>query len=225
MDDRDTAPGTRIDIVSDAICPWCYIGKRQLERALAMLRNEGLRFRFAWNAFQLNPDMPKEGVDRTAYRVAKFGSAARAAELDAQVAEAARSVGLAFRPDLMARTPNTLDAHRLIWLAGRRDVQDQAVEALFAAYFTQGRDIGRAEVLADCGAEAGLDRGEVMDFLAGDLAAAEMRAADRAAREAGVNGVPSFFLDGYGLLSGAVPAEQMAEALRRGQAILGERAA
>ena len=217
--------GTQIDIVSDAICPWCYIGKRQLERALGMLRAEGLNFSVAWKPFQLNPDMPKEGADRTAYRAAKFGSRERAAELDAQVAQAARSVGLAFRPDLMARTPNTLDAHRLIWLAERRGVQDQAGEAVFAAYFTQGRDIGEAEVLAACGAEAGLDRGEVMEFLASDQAVAEIRAADRAAREAGVRGVPSFFLDGYGLFSGAVPAERMAEALRRGQAILRQRAA
>ncbi len=226
--DRDPPPGTRIDIVSDAICPWCYIGKRQLERALTRLE-DAAEFSVRWNPFQLNPDMPKEGVDRAAYRAAKFGSAERAAELDEKVAEAALTVGLAFRPDLMARTPNTLDAHRLIWFAGRRGasdgVQDAAMEAVFAAYFTQGRDIGQAEVLAECGAEAGLDRAEVLAFLGSELAAAEMLAADRAAREAGVNGVPSFFLDGYGLLSGAVPAEQMAEALRRGRAILRERAA
>ncbi|HJS85250.1 MAG TPA: DsbA family oxidoreductase [Acetobacteraceae bacterium] len=225
MDDRNAAPETRIDIVSDAICPWCYIGKRQLERSLRMLEAHRLRFTVHWNPFQLNPDMPKDGADRAAYRAGKFGSAERAAALDAQVAQAARSVGLAFRPDLMARTPNTLDAHRLIWLAGQRDVQDQVVEAVFAAYFTHGRDIGRAEVLADCGAEAGLDRGEAMEFLASDFAVAETRAADRAAREAGVSGVPSFFLNGYGLLSGAVPAEQMAEALRRGHAILHPRTA
>ncbi len=224
MDDSD-APGTRIDIVSDAICPWCYIGKRQLERALGRLQAEGLRFTVGWNPFQLNPDMPKEGADRAAYRAAKFGTADRAAELDAQVAQAARGVGLAFRPDLMARTPNTLDAHRLIWFAGRRGVQDQAMEAVFAAYFILGRDIGQAVVLAECGAEAGLDRAEILEFLASDHVAAEILAADRAAREAGVNGVPSFFLDGYGLLSGAVPAEQMAEALRRGQTILRRRAA
>jgi predicted DsbA family dithiol-disulfide isomerase len=216
------AAGTRIAIVSDAICPWCYIGKRHLERALTSLSAEPA-FSVRWNPFQLNPDMPAEGADRAAYRAAKFGSAERAAELDEQMAERARAEGLAFRQDLMRRTPNTLQAHRLIWLAGREGVQDAAMEAVFAAYFTQGRDIGRAEVLADCGAEAGLDRAEVTEFLAGDHIAAEMRAADHAAREAGVTGVPSFFLDGYGLFSGAVPAEQMAEALRRGRAILQEK--
>jgi len=221
----EAAMGLRIDIVSDAICPWCYIGKRQLERALAVLAPEGLRFSVHWNPFQLNPDMPKEGRDRTAYRAWKFGSAERARELDARVAEAAAGVGLGFRTELMLRTPNTLDAHRLIWLAGQEGVQDAAMEAVFAAYFTRGADIGDAEVLADCAAEAGMDRAAMAKFLAGDVAAAEMLAADQAAREAGVNGVPSFFLDGYGLYSGAVPAETMAEALRKGHDILVQRAA
>lgn len=220
----EPAAGVRIDIVSDAICPWCYIGKRQLERALATLSDEGLRFSINWNPFQLNPDMPKEGRDRIAYRIQKFGSAERARELDQRVADAAANVGLSLRQDLMLRTPNTLDAHRLIWLAGREGKQDAVVEALFAAYFTQGRDVGDADVLADCAAAGGMDRASVADFLAGDLAAKEMLAADRAAREAGVNGVPSFFLDGYGLYSGAMPAETMADALRKGNQILRQRA-
>jgi predicted DsbA family dithiol-disulfide isomerase len=222
----DESPaGVRIDIVSDAICPWCYIGKRQLERALAALAQEGLHFSVHWNPFQLNPDMPKEGRDRIAYRAQKFGSAERARELDERVAGAAANVGLSLRQDLMLRTPNTLDAHRLIWLAGREGMQDAVMEAVFAAYFTLGRDIGDREVLADCAAEGGMDRAAVADFLAGEVAAQEMLAADRAAREAGVNGVPSFFLDGYGLYSGAMPAEAMAEALRKGHHILRQRAA
>ena len=220
----DAPVGLRIDIVSDAICPWCYIGKRQLERALATLASEGLHFSVHWNPFQLNPDMPKEGRDRAAYRAMKFGSAERARQLDERVGTAAANVGLHFRQDLMLRTPNTIDAHRLIWLAGREGVQDAAMEAMFAAYFIQGRDIGDADVLADCAAEAGMDRAAVADFLAGDVAAQEMLAADRAAREAGVNGVPSFFLDGYGLFSGAMPAETMVEALRKGRQVLRQRA-
>src|ERR1700722_2463624 len=204
--------GSRIDIVSDAICPWCYIGKRQLERALALLAPEGLHFSVHWNPFQLNPDMPKGGRDRVAYRAVKFGSAERARELDERVASAAAGVGLSFRQDLMLRTPNTLNAHRLIWLAGKEGVQDAAMEAVFAAYFTQGRDIGDSAVLADCAAAAGMDRASVAEFLAGNVAANEMLAADRAAREASVNGVPAFFLDGYNLFSGAMPADTMAEA-------------
>jgi predicted DsbA family dithiol-disulfide isomerase len=221
----ESSAGLRIDIVSDAICPWCYIGKRQLERALETLSQEGLHFSVHWNPFQLNPDMPKEGRDRATYRAMKFGSTERSREIDERVAGAAANVGLGFRLDLMLRTPNTLDAHRLIWLAGRENVQDAVMESVFAAYFTQGRDIGDRDVLAGCAAQAGMDRAAVADFLAGDVAAQEMLAADRAAREAGVNGVPSFFLDGYGLYSGAMPAETMAEALRKGHHILRQRAA
>ena len=212
--------GTRIDIVSDAICPWCYIGKRQLERALAILAGEGLRFQVHWNPFQLNPDMPAEGRDRTAYRVAKFGSAEKAAALDQRITGAAAAVGLAFRTDLMTRTPNTIDAHRLIWFAGQNGDQDAAMEAVFRAYFIEGRDIGDRAILAACAVAAGLPEQAVRDFLAGDTAAADMRAADRTAREAGVSGVPSFFLDGYSLFSGAMPAETIADALRRGRDIL-----
>lgn len=218
----ESAVGTRIDIVSDAICPWCYVGKRQLERALAMLAQEGLEFSVHWNPFQLNPDMPKEGRDRAAYRAWKFGGAERARAADERVAQAAAGVGLGFRQDLILRTPNTIDAHRLIWLAGTKGVQDATMEAVFRAYFIEGRDIGDAAVLADCAAEAGLDPEAVAAFLAGDVADQEMRAADQAAREAGVSGVPSFFLDGYGLFSGAQPAETMADALRRGRTILRE---
>jgi predicted DsbA family dithiol-disulfide isomerase len=217
----DAAPvGTRIDIVSDAICPWCYVGKRQLERALAVLAQEGMSFQVHWNPFQLNPDMPKEGLDRAAYRARKFGSAEKAVALDQRITEAAASVGLGFRTDLMTRTPNTIDAHRLIWFAGQNGDQDAAMEAVFKAYFIAGRDIGEHAVLVDCAAEAGLPRRQAAEFLAGDVAEAEMRAADRAAREAGVSGVPSFFLDGYGLFSGAMPAETIADAFRRGRDIL-----
>jgi predicted DsbA family dithiol-disulfide isomerase len=215
-----TSVGTRIDIVSDVICPWCYVGKRQLEKALATLADEGLHFQIHWNPFQLNPDMPKEGRDRASYRAWKFGSAEKAAALDQRIVEAAAGVGLAFRTDLMTRTPNTIDAHRLVWFAGQHGVQDAVMETLFKAYFTEGRDIGDHAILADCAAQAGMDRQAVQDFLATDLADAEMRAADQAAREAGVSGVPSFFLDGYGLFSGAMPAETIASALRRGRGVL-----
>src|SRR6201996_9027886 len=142
----EAAPtGTRIDIVSDAICPWCYIGKRQLERALTILANDGLTFQVHWNPFQLNPDMPKQGRDRAAYRAWKFGSAEKAAALDQRITDAAAAVGLAFRTDLMTRTPNTIDAHRLIWFSGQAGgppgSQDAAMEAVFKAYFIEGRDI------------------------------------------------------------------------------------
>ena len=167
--------------------------------------------------------MAKEGRDRAAYRAWKFGSAEHAAGLDQRITEAAASVGLRFRTDLKTRTPNTINAHRLVRLAGQHGVQNAATEAVFKAYFVEGRDIGDHAVLADCAAEAGLTAREVLNFLAGYLADKETRAADLAAREAGVSAVPSFVLDGYSLFSGAMPAETIAGALRRGQAILRER--
>ena len=210
----------RLDIVSDAICPWCYIGKRQLERAMPILAQEGLRFSVHWNPFQLNPEMPREGVDRHAYRTAKFGSWERSQELDARVAEAASAVGLTFHLDRLQRTPNTVDAHRLVWLAGEAGVQDAVMEAVFRAYFTEGGDLGDRQLLADCAAAGGMQRDAVLGFLAGQELEFEVRDADRIAREAGVNGVPSFFLDGYGLFSGALPAEQIAAALSRAHGVL-----
>ena len=220
-----TTVGTRIDIVSDAICPWCYIGKRHLESALATLAAEGLHFTVHWNPFQLNPDMAKEGRDRAAYRAWKFGSAEKAKAIDTRIQGAAEAAGLSFRQDLMTRTPNTIDAHRLIWFAGQNLVQDATMEIVFKAYFMQGKDIGDHAVLADCAAEAGMNRAEAMAFLASDLADANMREADQSARESGVSGVPSFFLDGHSVFSGAMPAEHMVEAFRRGQQVLRAQAA
>lgn len=117
----------RIDIISDAICPWCYIGKRQLERALPILAEQGLNFAVAWHPFQLNPDMPQAGYDRREYRIAKFGSLEKSRELDARITETAAALGLEFHLDRLTRTPNTVAAHRTIWLAGQHGVQDAMV--------------------------------------------------------------------------------------------------
>jgi len=138
----------RIDVISDAICPWCYIGKRQLERALDILEKDRLRFTVAWHPFQLNPDMPAEGVDREKYRVAKFGSLERSRQMDQRITETAATVGIEFHLEKLTRTPNTLNAHRLIRFAGQKGAQDDVVEALFYEYFCNGGDIGNAQVLA-----------------------------------------------------------------------------
>jgi predicted DsbA family dithiol-disulfide isomerase len=211
----------RIDIISDTICPWCFVGKRQLEAALPLLAADGLTFSVGWRPYQLNPDMPVEGVPRTAYRTAKFGSLERSRELDAGVAQAGAAVGLVFRHDLMQRTPNTVASHRLIRAAEPAGLQDQAVERLFRAYFQEGRDIGDAAILADIAEEIGLGR----DALASDDGRAEVLAEDAAARNAGLNGVPSILLQGYFLFSGAMPADAMASQLRRAHAVLSARAA
>lgn len=218
-------PVGRIDVISDVICPWCYIGKRHLERALDLLEKQHLRFTVAWHPFQLNPDMPREGVERASYRIAKFGSAERARQIDERITETATTVGLEFHLERLTRTPNTLDAHRVIRLAGQKGVQDHVVEALFEAYFCNGADIGNAEVLADLGAKGGLQRDDVTALLAGDTGLREVAAGDQMARNAGIQGVPSFALQGHVLFSGAVPAEEMAQSFRRAWEILKNRAA
>ncbi len=215
----------RIDVISDVICPWCYIGKRHLESALDILEKQKLRFTVAWHPFQLNPDMPREGVDRAQYRLAKFGSAERSRQMDERITETAATIGLEFHLDRLTRTPNTLNAHRLIRLAGQRGVQDGVVEALFEGYFTAGADIGDDKVLVDLGTLGGLEHDEITALLAGDAGLKEVVGADQMARNAGIQGVPSFALQGHVLFSGAVPAEEMAQAFRRAWEILRSRAA
>jgi predicted DsbA family dithiol-disulfide isomerase len=215
-DPRDVAAlpqsAPKLSVVSDAICPWCYVGKRRLEQALSLL-NGARQFHVTWLPFELNPDMPKGGIERREYRIRKFGSWERSLAMDAQLTEVGKSVGIAFRYDLMKRTPNTFDAHRLIWLAGNEGVQDAVVEALFRGYFSEGCDIGDHGVLADLGAEAGLDRPRSAAFLASSEGTAEVSAEEDIAKRAGLSGVPTFVLDGRVLFSGAQPPELIARAL------------
>jgi predicted DsbA family dithiol-disulfide isomerase len=213
-----------LDIISDAICPWCWIGKRNLDTALATLAAEGLHFEIRWRPFQLNPEMPAEGVVRAAYRAQKFGSEARGRELDANVAEAGRGVGLGFRHDLMQRTPNTVAAHRVIRMAEVAGVQHAVAEALFQGYFQDGRDIGDHAALAELAGTAGLAPEAVAAMLASEDHRAEVLAEDGAARQGGINGVPSFLMDRHLLFSGAMPADRMADAFRHANTILTERA-
>lgn len=219
------ATAGRLEIVSDAICPWCWIGKAHLDGALALLAEEGLVFEIGWLPYQLNPGMAEGGVDRRAYRTEKFGSWERSQQLDSQVADAGRVAGLAFRHDLMARTPNTVEAHRLIRLAAADGVQHAAMDRLFRAYFQEGQDIGARDVLAALGAEAGMAEATLAAFSAGEAARAEVVAESRALAQAGISGVPSFLLDRHLLFSGAMPADRMADGFRRAVAILRERAA
>ncbi len=216
---------SRIDVISDAICPWCWVGKRNLEAALELLAAEGEAFEVHWHPFQLNPDMPREGVDRASYRAAKFGSEARSREADDRVAQAGAASGLEFRHDLMRRTPNTVDAHRVIHLAGVVGLQNQVVEALFRAYFQQGRDIGDRATLAELASGAGMEAEEVLAYLESGAMEQEVRQEDEYFRRHGLSGVPTFALDGHVVFSGAMPPAQMAEAFRRALGILRERAA
>ena len=196
-----------IDIFSDTICPWCFIGKRRLERALAERPQTDLTVR--WRAFQLNPEMPEEGMERQRYLELKFGGAAGAESVYARVRDAGDSEGIAFAFDRIARTPNTVASHRLIRFAAGRDREDAVVQALFDAYFLRGEDIGNAEVLSAAAAAGGLDPDEARAFLAGDAEAEAVRSEDATARQAGINGVPCFIFNGKYALSGAQPPEVM----------------
>ena len=191
-----------VDVISDVICPWCHIGKRRLEKAIAALQKQR-DVRVRWHPFQLNPHMPKEGMNRKEYRTAKFGSGERSLGLDAQVQAVGAAEGIAFAFDRIERTPNTLDAHRLIGLAEKEGVQDAVVEAVFRAYFTEGRDISRAAVLLDVVAEAGLDRARCEAVLSGDEGWAAIRAAEQQAHRTGVQGVPYFLINNTVALVGA----------------------
>ena len=197
----------------DVICPWCYVGKRRMEKALALTRANA-HLRVHWLPFELNPDMPRQGMERREYRIRKFGSWERSRAMDAQLSTLAAQEGLDFRYDLIARTPNTFDAHRLIALSRHNVGQDAVVESLFRAYFGEGRDIGDSGVLADVAASVGMERANVLAFLASDEGAPEVRHNEDAARRAGISGVPAFILDGRPLLVGAHPAEVIASALR-----------
>ncbi len=209
-----------IEVISDVICPWCFIGKRHLDFALRELAADGLAFTVGWRPFQLNPDMPPGGIDRSTYRAAKFGSLEKSRELDAGVVSAGRMVGIDFNFPRVARTPNTLAAHRLIWLAGNTGKQGALKEAIMRAYFLDGRDIGASDVLAELAAEYGVDPA----LLDSDHGLDIVAAADQAVRQAGISGVPSFLMNGYMLFSGALPSDAMVVNLRRAHAVLAARA-
>ena len=198
-----------LNIVSDIICPWCYIAKKQLALAFETAQLAS-HFDVTWRPFELNPDMPISGVDRVSYRTQKFGSWQRSQALDADVAAAGKRVGINFRHDLMTRTPNSFQAHRLILLAGRDDRQNAVVDALFKAYFTEGRNVGETSVLVEIAAEAGLDAERVLKFLQSNVGADEIRRQEQSAINAEISGVPTFILDGEVIFSGAVGAEAMA---------------
>jgi predicted DsbA family dithiol-disulfide isomerase len=199
-----------VDVISDVICPWCFIGKRRLEKAIAA--HDG-HVKVRWLPFQLNPTMPKEGISRREYRTKKFGSWERSQELDARVNAVGTEEGIHFAFDRIERTPNTLEAHRLIWLAHRESVQDAVVEALFRAYFTDGRDMCNRQVLIDVVAEAGLDRENADVVLKGDEAVEAIKEAEELSRRFRVEGVPFFIVNDQITLAGAHRSETFLEAV------------
>ena len=196
-----------IEVASDVICPWCYIGKRRLEKALAQLDGE-IEARIEWLPFQLNPDMPAAGMARADYRRAKFGSLERGRALDARVAQEGAGEGIAFAFERMQCTPNTVAAHQLIDLAQSQGKAGPVVDALFRAYFEEAQDIGDEVLLAGiatrCGVEqwpGGVDRKRIM-------------VQEERVRDLGISGVPTFIFDRKSGVSGAYPPELLAQAIR-----------
>jgi len=200
-----TGPALSIEIFSDVICPWCYIGKRRFERALA--ERPATRVDIRWRAFMLNPDMPAAGMERGEYLQRKFGSASRARDLYASIAEAGAAEGLTFAFDRIPRTPSTVKAHRMIAAAGAAGRQDAVVEALFRAYFEDGRDIGDDATLIAVATGAGLAEAEASGALEGDSGDDEVHADNAIAHAMGIGGVPCFIVAGRYAIAGAQDPE------------------
>ena len=194
-----------LHIFSDPICPWCYIGKARLGRALEARPDH--RFRIEWHPFMLNPEMPVVGIDRRAYLEAKFGGRDGAVSAYLPVAQEAEASGLTLNLDAIRRTPSTIDAHRLIHWAGIDGRQTAVVSALFKAYFVDGRDIGDRGVLAEIAAAQGMDGAMVARLLASDADVDDIRARDADARARGVRAVPTFMIAGRHIVPGAQPVE------------------
>ncbi len=203
-----------LDIVSDVVCPWCYIGKRRLQRALELL-DPAIELNIRWQPYELNPSMPPGGLERGAYYTAKFGSEAGAASLIENVSANAHNDGLEMDYSRIARVPNTIPAHRLIWYAARTDCQDAVVDGLFRAYFVDGRNIEDNDVLADIAVAAGIDRVAVTALLASDEGFDIVRDAAKQAHRSGIQGVPAFVFNDRFLFSGAQSPETISLSIER----------
>lgn len=203
-------------VVSDLICPWCYIGKRRLEAAVRELP-PGTDASVSWHPFQLNPEMPGGGANRKEYCMRKFGSWAKCEELYAQISAAGKRVGIDFHFERQPIIPNTFDSHRVIWLAGREGTQDTVVEALFRAYFCEGVNLSERSNLVDAAAAAGLDRTQVQGLLGSERGVAEVQAEEQELKSLGVSAVPLFIIQDRVGVSGAQPPETLLRAFAQAQ--------
>ena len=195
----------KIEVASDVICPWCYIGKKRLEKAIALSE---IKPEIHWLPFQLNPDMPKEGMLRAEYRKAKFGSAERSKSMDERVIAEGKGEGINFAFDRIERTPNTTAAHQLIELAQKQGRGNEVVDALFKAYFEEAKDIGNAEVLKKISEACGVkDWPQSAD-------AETVSSLEENVRELGISAVPTFIFERKFGVSGAYPPEHLAQAMR-----------
>jgi predicted DsbA family dithiol-disulfide isomerase len=203
----------RIDVVSDIVCPWCFIGKHQLEKAIAL--NPNIPVEVHWRPYFLNDWIPREGISREQYLTTKFGSAERYKGIAQRVSAAAAAEGLTYAMDKISRQPNTLDAHRLIRWADEIGKAAEMKQRLMDLYFTEGADLTSHAVLAQAAADIGLDADATRNALASDKDVAEIEREAHSAKEAGIEGVPCFIFGGKFAISGAQAPEDLAEAIER----------
>lgn len=211
MTASSTAAGVAIDVFADVVCPWCYIGERRLERALA--QRPGVSTTRRWRPFQLQPHMPRKGIAWPEFIRTKFGDPERARPIFDRVTGVGASVGAVFDFDRVANAPNTADAHRVILFAAERGNEWPLVDRLFRAHFAEGRDIGDAETLAELAGSVGLDRAEVRRYLTGDGNRDAVARSQRTAEELGITGVPLFVFAGRYAVSGAQPEDVLTRAI------------
>ncbi len=216
LTDRIAPPvdGLVVDVTSDLICPWCFVAKRRLEKASSIL---GKTLEVRWHPFQLNPEMPVEGLDRRLYRSAKFGSWEQSQRLDAQVSAAGAEVGIKFRHDLMKRTPNTFRGHVLLAAALKNGLQTQnlVAERLFQAYFINGEDVGDRTTLLSISREFSVTAISRVEDLDSPALASEVKTVERKAASAGIRGVPQISFRGEVVANGAQKEELLADSIRQ----------
>ncbi|HMQ00373.1 MAG TPA: DsbA family oxidoreductase [Cyclobacteriaceae bacterium] len=206
-------PNMQISIVSDVVCPWCYIGKRRLEKAIQALEHE-FSFELQYQPFELNPDMPETGTNLKEYLSSKFGGANKYDEISRHVTKVAADEGLVFDFDKQQISPNTKKAHRIIWAAGQIDKQIPVVEAFFKAYFTDGIDLTHTDNLKNIALSAGLTKQEIENALQDDVSLQAVSRIQLHNRNMGINSVPFYIVNGKYAISGAQPTEVFISALK-----------
>lgn len=209
----ETKPQIRIDIVSDVVCPWCYIGKRRLEKALDALSGT-FDFELEYHAFELNPDLPATGVNQREYLTQKFGSEGRYEQITNHTTQVASEEGLTFDFARQQVSPNTRKAHAIAQFAKASGRQLAVVEAFFKAYFTEGKDLSKDETLIDVAVSAGMDRGQVQTLIATDDALVQVALAEKEMSKLGITGVPFYIINNRYGVSGAQPADTFISAIR-----------
>jgi predicted DsbA family dithiol-disulfide isomerase len=212
-DQQKSLTPLQIDVVSDVVCPWCFIGKRRLEKALALKPDIPVEIRY--HPYFLNPWVPREGISRDEYLTTKFGSPERYKSIAGRVADAAASEGLTYAVDKMKRQPNTLDCHRLILWAQSSGKAPAMKQRLMDLYFTEGADLSDREVLVQAAADIGMDPAKTRELLASDADVERVEAAANSAKDAGIDGVPTFILGGVAAVSGAQSPEVLANAIEQ----------